>query len=454
MFFTSLTPRHDIGGNCYLLELGASRIVLDCGLHPKEAGLQALPQIGTLGHDTVDAFFLSHAHLDHLGGVPVLLREQPSAEVLMSEATREIAGAMLHNSVHVMKSQRVEKGLPELPLFTHKQVDRLFKQWQPRPVNHPMRIGREDEVICKLHHAGHVLGATAATFEYEGKKVLYTGDILFDDQALVRGAQLPREDIDTLIIETTHGLKEPSPDYSRSAEVRRLASHILACHDRGGAVLIPVFALGKTQEILVLVHQMKSQGEIPEDMPVYIGGLSTKITGVFDRLADRCHRNLHGFSILDEVELTVASERTGNPLRFAPGSLFALSSGMMSERTVSNRFAPHILKDERSAIFFVGYCDPSTPGGHILDAGSGGEVVLNAGEEPTQISCQVERFDLSGHASREQILDYIFQVDARQTLLVHGDPEAKIWFRDQVAARLGNDRVHIPELGVSVPLQA
>lgn len=452
MFFTSLTPRNDIGGSCFLLEMGESRIVLDCGMHPKEIGFSSLPQIGALDYDSVDCLFLSHAHLDHLGGVPVLLQAQPSAEAIMSEATREIAVAMLHNSVHVMKSQRVEKGIQELPLFTHKQVNRLSQQWLPRPVGRPMQIGRENEITCELHHAGHVLGATAATFQHAGKTVLYTGDILFDDQAIVRGARLPTEKVDTLVIETTHGLKEPTPGYSRASEARRLASHIKACHERGGAVLIPVFAVGKTQEILVLVHQMKQRGEIPREIPVYIGGLSTKMTGVFDRLADRCYRNLEGFSILDEVDLTVASERTGNPLRYAPGSLYALSSGMMSERTVSNRFAPRILKDERNAILFVGYCDPETPGGKILAQGTGGQVVLSKGEEPTDIRCEVERFDLSGHANRDQLLDFILEVDAEQTLLIHGDPEAKLWFRDRIAEQLGSTRVAIPESGVAIPL--
>jgi Cft2 family RNA processing exonuclease len=452
MFFTSLTPREDIGGSCYLLEMGESRVILDCGMHPKEIGFASLPQLGALDYDSIDCLFLSHAHFDHLGGVPVLLQAQPSAETIMSEATRELALAMLHNSVHVMKSQRVEKGITELPLFTHRQVNQLARQWLPRPVGRSMQVGWRGEVTCQLHHAGHVLGATAATFQHAGKSVLYTGDILFEDQAIVRGAQLPTEQIDTLVIETTHGLKEPTPGYSRTAEISRLAAHIQACHDRGGAVLIPVFALGKSQEILVLIHQMKQRGEIPAEMPVMIGGLSTKITGIFDRLADRCHRHLEGFAILDEVDLTVASERTGNPLRYAPGSLFALSSGMMTERTVSNRFAPHILDDERNAIFFVGYCDPDTPGGNVLAAGTGGQVILSEGEEPIPIRCEVERFDLSGHADRDQILEFILEVDARQTLLVHGDPGAKEWFREQVAERLGSGRVLVPESGITIPL--
>ena len=125
---------------------------------------------------------------------------------------------------------------------------------------------------------------------------------------------------------------------------------------------------------------------------------------------------------------------------------------MMSERTVSNRFAPEILKDPRNGLYFVGYCDPDTPGGKILASGTGGEVVLEPGADPLPIECEGERFDFSGHANREAILDYILKVDAKQTLLVHGDPAAKQWFYDQLAPQLGQDRVFIPEPGIPLPI--
>jgi len=452
MFFTSLTPRTDIGGNCYLLELGDTRIVLDCGLHPKEVGNPALPQLGALGHDTVDAFFLSHAHLDHLGGMPVLLRNQPNAQAILSEPTKHVAAAMMHNSVHVMQNQRHELGIPEFPLFTHREVDRIVKRLRPQPVGRRIRIGDSGEVVCEMHHAGHVLGATGATFTYQDKTILYTGDILFDDQAIVQGAKLPTENIDTLIVETTHGATPSNPDHSRRAEALRMAEHIRECHDRGGAVLIPVFAFGKTQEVLTLIHQLKGEGQIP-DMPVFIGGLSTKITGIFDRLANCANRDLKGFVILDEVDLTVASERSGNPLRYSPGSIFALSSGMLTERTVSNGFARHILNDPRNAILFVGYCDPDSPGGKIQASGTGGTVQLDGPSGPElEIQCEVERFNFSGHAQRDEILDYILQVDAKRTLLVHGDPEAKEWFADTLLEKLGPGRAVIPEPGVGLPI--
>jgi len=451
MFFTSLTPRNDIGGSCFLLEMGDSRIVLDCGLHPKEIGLPAIPQIGGLDQDSVDAFFLSHAHFDHVGAVPVLLRQQPNAKILLTEGTRHVAGVMLHNSVHVMQCQRTEKGITEFPLFTHREVDRMMKRFHPSHFNKPIHVGSDGEVTCKLHPAGHVLGAAAASFTYEGKTVLYTGDVQFIDQAIVKKAELPTEGIDTLVIETTHGAKAAVPGYTRKGEAKRLAAHIKACHDRGGSVLIPVFALGKTQEMLVLIHQMKQAGEIP-DMPLFIGGLSTKVTGVFDRLADSGHRHLKGFSILDEVDLTVASAQAGNALRYAPGCIFALSSGMLSEKTVSNGFAPEILNDPRNALLMVGYCDPDTPGGKILEQGNGGEVVLNADQEPTEINCEVERFDFTGHASREELLDYILKVDAKKTLLVHGDPVAKAWFYEELTKIMGAGRVFIPEPGIGMPL--
>src|ERR1700761_1605786 len=124
--FTNLTRRVEIGANCYCLELAGQRIVLDSGLHPRFDGLAALPDFSQLPDGTVDAIVLSHAHQDHVGSLPVLMRRQPQAPVFMTEATRQLSDVMLHNSVNVMMKKR-EEGITEYPLFTHREVDLASK---------------------------------------------------------------------------------------------------------------------------------------------------------------------------------------------------------------------------------------------------------------------------------------------------------------------------------------
>ena len=124
MKFINLTRRTEIGANSYYIEAAGQRLVLDCGMHPKEEGEDALPNFRVLGDRPLDAIVISHSHLDHIGTLPVLMRRQPDARIFMTEATAEIGSALLHNSVSVMTRQREEIGVAIYPLFTHKETDR------------------------------------------------------------------------------------------------------------------------------------------------------------------------------------------------------------------------------------------------------------------------------------------------------------------------------------------
>ena len=130
MFFQSLLRQNEIGANSYLVELDGHRIVLDSGMHPKEEGIESLPAHHELESSSVDSIFVSHSHLDHSGSLPVLMNNQPDAEVYMTPATSKLVDALLHNSVNVMESKRVELGITDYPFYTHRELDRLVKRWR------------------------------------------------------------------------------------------------------------------------------------------------------------------------------------------------------------------------------------------------------------------------------------------------------------------------------------
>src|ERR1700677_121535 len=131
MILTNLTRANEIGANSYLLDFGPDgRVVLDAGMHPRGEGLEGLPQLEKLKFDSIDAILVSHAHHDHTGALPLLMRDQPGARVFLSEATYFLAEPLLHNSVQVMLRQKTEKGIAEYPLFTHRELDQLVKVWQ------------------------------------------------------------------------------------------------------------------------------------------------------------------------------------------------------------------------------------------------------------------------------------------------------------------------------------
>jgi Cft2 family RNA processing exonuclease len=199
MKFINLTRRTEIGANSYYLEAAGQRLVLDSGMHPKEEGDEALPNFRVLGDRKLDAIVLSHAHLDHSGTLPLLMQRQPEARIFMTEATAEIASALLHNSVNVMTRQREELGLVTYPLFTHRQTDRATDQWRFCPLRQPFtlegeRARRENEegITVEFVDAGHVLGAAGVILRAEGRTIFYTGDVNFDDQTITPAPSFPR----------------------------------------------------------------------------------------------------------------------------------------------------------------------------------------------------------------------------------------------------------------------
>ncbi len=448
----NLSAGREIGSNCYLVTFGNTRVLLDAGTHPKRDGLKTLPRLDTLDFGSLDGIFLTHAHLDHSGAIPVAMRKHPEASVFMSEATRHLVDAMLHNSVNVMTSKRDELEIRDYPLYTHRELDKLATRWETSSSGHPFYFSDKDDVTCEFYDAGHILGAVSPLFEYEGKRILYTGDIHFEDQTLTRGANLPKGPIDTVIVETTRGAVERRADYTRANEIDRFAKSANEILRRGGSVLAPVFAMGKTQELLITLHRLKEEGRIPA-APVHIGGLSTKMTMLYDKLASRTRRHFRDLKILQDIELTIASSRKSTrQIEYQPGCIYALSSGMMMEHTPSNKVAHLMVENPRNGILFVGYADPASPAGEILRTEPGGMIQLNKNSPKQALNCSVERFDFSGHATRESICDYLESVTPTNIILVHGDSDALDWFEAELAKRIPNATVTIPEPGKTISL--
>ncbi|NNC90789.1 MAG: MBL fold metallo-hydrolase [Akkermansiaceae bacterium] len=441
-----MTRANEIGANSYLLEIGNTRIILDSGLHPKRTGPEALPRFEDLPPDSVDAIIVTHSHLDHVGSLPILMQDQPSARVFMTPPTAALADALLHNSVNVMKAQRIELDLPDYPLFTHGMVDEIERRFEPRDYEKPFELDFAGQVRATFYDAGHILGSAGVLIEGPGKRIFYTGDVHFEDHALIKGARFPElHDLDVLITETTRGDTERRPGYSRVEEEERFVAAINKALDRGGAALIPVFAIGKTQEVLTMIHECKGNGRLP-DAQTFIGGLSTKMTVIYDKFADSTRRTAAGFRILRDMELTAGSRRRKRTIEYQPGCIFALSSGMMTEKTVSNGFARHFLDNPKNSLLFVGYADEATPGGRIRAAKRGDPIDLDPELPPVTLDCDVEIFDFSGHAPRDQLRDFMLAAKAKMNLLVHGDPAASQWFADHL------DHSLMPPPGERIPL--
>jgi Cft2 family RNA processing exonuclease len=458
--FINLTRRTEIGANSYYLEIGGQCIVLDCGMHPKNTGEEALPNFKAIADRKIEAILISHGHQDHIGTLPVLMRRRPAARIFMTETTAEIGSVLLHNSVNVMTRQReeIDPAGAGYPLFTHREIDRASDLWQWCPLRQPMLISgerapkRETEALTfEFFDAGHVLGSTGILLRAEGRTVFYTGDVNFDDQTIMEAAIFPEEKIDILIMECTRGDHAKTADWTRTGEERRLAEAIDAAFKRGGCVLIPVFALGKTQEVLAMFYKFRRERVLPE-FPIYIGGLSSKMTDIYDRRAHIARRQLARLHLMEETAPFVLNGQSICKAPVRAGRVYALSSGMMTPKTLSNIFARRLVENPRHSVFFVGYADPESPAGLLRDAAPGGEVVLDPNDPAQRALCNIEQFQFSAHASREALIDYAKKLSPRKIVLVHGDLPAVEWMRAMLATVLPRSDVIVPTPGVEVEL--
>ena len=456
MRFTNLTRGAGIGSNCYRLDLPEGSVILDCGMHPEHVGHDSTPMLEELENGSVRSTILTHAHQDHVGCLPLLQSRQPGMPVLMTAGTARIADVMLHNSVNVMIRQQEELKLTDYPLFSHRAIEMAARSWQYCPLERPVDLDgeRSTEIsgtTVTFHDAGHILGSTGVMIRSEGKKFFYTGDVNFEDQTIQSGASFPEEPVDVLLMETTRG-DAPLPEgFTRVNEEERFAKAVAAALEEGASVTIPVFALGKTQEVMALLWKMQRERIIPPT-PIYIGGLGSKITAVYDGMASQVPRRLPKLQLMNEVAPYVAGGKEIQSLNPRKRAIYALSSGMMTENTLSNIFARKVLPDPSQYLFFVGYADPNSPAGHVRNATLGSDVQLTSNGAPVPFHCHRDIFTFSAHARREDLLAYAIKVKPKTVLLVHGDDPAIEWFKRELYAALPGTKVIAPPPGQEIEL--
>jgi Cft2 family RNA processing exonuclease len=309
----------------------------------------------------------------------------------------------------------------------------------------------KDALTFEFFDAGHVLGSSGILLRAEGKTVFYTGDVNFDDQTIMGAATFPEEKIDLLIMECTRGDHPKPAGWTRASEERRLAEAIGAAFERGSCVLIPVFALGKTQEVLAMLYKFRRERLLPE-FPIYIGGLSSKMTDIYDRRAHMARRQLPRLQLMREATPFILNEETVRDAPLRPGRLYVLSSGMMIPKTLSNVLAQRLIENPEHSIFFVGYASPESPAGLLRDARTNGEVPLDPDKPVQRVRCTIEQFQFSAHATREALIDYAKKLAPGKIVLVHGDLPAVEWMRGTLSAALPQSEIIVPAPGIELEL--
>ncbi len=217
---------------------------------------------------------------------------------------------------------------------------------------------------------------------------------------------------------------------------------------RKGCVLIPSFALGRTQEMLALLALLMKAGKLRKQ-PIYIGGLGRVFTEIYDIEAHRAHRSHEELRLNEALQLVVLEKGQADSKKLSGGKICVITAGMMSENTAAHDLAKRMAGDERQSIFFVGYADPDSPAGRLKAAAQGETFVFSPSGGRVTRNCDLQEFDLTAHANREELLDFVGEVGPKTVLLGHGDAASRQWFEARIAERWPKIRVVQPRPGVA-----
>ena len=442
----------EIGANSYLITCGSEQIVLDCGLHPKLEGRPALPDLAPLRGDPA-AVIVSHAHIDHCGAVPYLLKQCPATVCYSTQATLNLMDRMLHNSVAVMGTLSLERGISDYPLYRHGDVESVIRRAYGLSYHREFALDWDSETRATFIPSGHVLGSAGVLLRMPGHTLYYTSDVCLADQELLGGMEFPdgAAGIDTLVVESTRGAQEDGHLYNFQSEVERLVVAINGVLDADGVVLIPSFALGRTQELLNVIARLIEEERIP-DVPVYASGLGRAVYEVYSKHArllkpDAVFRPLHTFKRIGDVW-----ERQVRRDLVRERSIIVATSGMMIESTPSAMIAQELVRDTRHGIFFAGYLDPDTLGYKLLNCAPGDEFAFEYMGRKVEVALQnMQRFHFSAHAHRDDLLRVVQRIRPKNVVFVHGDDDAVSWMHDNCQ---GDYAKHIPDPNTDLVLEA
>jgi metallo-beta-lactamase family protein len=424
-------------GSQHLIEVNGMRLLLDCGLYQGRRG-DAWERNQTFAFDpaSIDAVVISHAHIDHSGNLPNLVKQGFCGNVYATFATRDLCQIMLADSARIqvadaafVNKKRARKGLPEIqPLYSPPEAERALRNFVSLDYHRPMPIGRG--VTLEFFDAGHILGSAQVALRIEvpgtseKKTLLFSGDIGRGSNDLLRDPERI-EGVDYLIMESTYGGHEHElPTTARDA----LCALINVARQRGGKILIPAFAVERTQQLIYALHQI-IESECIEPIPVYVDSpLAVSATEVF-RLHPECfndevyqflfaRRDPFGFESLRLIR----DVKESMALNSLPGvAIIVASSGMCEAGRILHHLRNNI-SDPKTTILFVGYCAENTLGWKIRN----GDSTVNIFGESFENRATVEILDsFSGHADNSELVDYFRETGGKKShvWLVHGSPE-------------------------------
>ena len=460
---TFLGAAGTVTGSKYLIEAEGKKLLVDCGLFQgsKELEQRNWDQL-PVDPAAIDWVLLTHAHIDHTGYLPRLMRNGYHRPIYSNAATHELCALLLPDSAYLQEEDAAyaakkgySKHKPPLPLYTVPEAQQTLKQFCVIPRADAFQISSQFSV--RSHDAGHILGSSWLELTVtEGSKqtlMVFSGDIGRYDQPILKDPEPPTR-ADYLLCESTYGDRE----HPAGSVEDELAAIINDTAKRGGAVVIPAFAVGRTQTLMYFIRELEEKGRIPR-LPVFVDSpMAISVTSLYmshheDHDAEFTKMEQPGMPdplVCSEVHMTRTVEESKKINDVTSPCIIISASGMITGGRIKHHLAKR-LPDSRSTVVIVGYQAEGSGGRLLLD----GAKFLRIHNEQVPVRAKiVEIGQLSAHAGRSELVRWLsgFQAPPKQTFLVHGEPSGLNGLRDAIASQYRWPNVTIPDYLQSVDL--
>ena len=438
-----------VTGSSFLLEAAGKKILIDCGLFQGGKRLRQR-NFNQYAYDptTIDYIILTHAHIDHTGLVPRLVKDGFKGRVLATPATADLASIMLPDSGHIQtmeaewtnrKNKRA--GRPEVePLYTVEDAEKALKYFDGIPYYEQRNLSAD--ITLKFYDAGHILGSAITELVInengEQERLVFTGDLGKSNQPIIRDPDVI-EEADYLIIEGTYGTRDHEDEVRKLETLQNLINETV---NRQGNIVVPSFAVGRTQEMLYFVSRLMQDHKIP-NIPIYIDSpLAISATEIFTRhpesydlqMRQLLHSGQDPFHFPEAIFTPTPKE--SQSINNLPGGAMIISASGMADAGRIKHHLKHNLWREESTILFVGYQAEGTMGRRIRE---GAKKVRIFGEE-IMVRARIEGIDgFSAHADRTELLSWLekFHKKPKQVILVHGEEDVLTQFSAEIEQKFG-----------------
>lgn len=457
-----------VTGSKHLVEAGGKKILLDCGVfqgHRKET--RELNSRLPFEPSSIDAVIISHGHLDHVGSLPLLVKHGYKGRFYSTAATRDVAAWILKDAAHIqqmdadyMNRHRITG--PELaePIFSQDDVDEVMARFIEIPY---VRLSGEwfnilPDVHVKLYDAGHILGSAVIVLEVKDngnwQRLAYTGDLGRKGTPLLPDPEYIKDEVQTLLMESTYGNRTHRP---MTEAIERLQEIVKRVYSRGGKIIVPTFALGRTQELIYVLHQLTDQKKIPRIETFVDSPLATHLTEVFTRHPETYdEQSWEDFGRKGDLPLAfrnltyTESQAESKALNTKTGPFMVLSASGMCE---AGRILHHLINgvaDSKNLILITGFQAQNTLGRRLLE----GQKKIRIFGQPYQVNAEVEVInEFSAHADAPALLDYATNTPGlNQVFLVHGESTQALAFKNLLKEKHTDWQVDVPQIGQSFEL--